>query len=376
MATQQAQKTTNALDRPASNAGELRTLLSRPDVIEQIKLTLPKHMSPERLTKVMLSAVLQTPALMKCNQLTLLQSLTKLSELGLEPGAAMGHVYLIPFENRKQNRWDVNIIIGYRGYIELARRSGWVDQIETHIVFEDDRFNLVYGLDDVRKLEHIPNWKGKRDADKSLLVYCIARMKGGAAHVEVMAMDEVRTIRNRSQSWKFKPNTGPWQDDFLEMARKTVLRRAAKYLPLSTELRDAIELEDAGDIVDSVVTKPAIDVKPIPANGDDIANQMGSQTADDDEAPPHDPVTGETVDQPAANGNGNGSGNQAEPAEPAEPLPEPEAGTVDHLLWRVAKASAEELGALTQEAGKLSKDEPRRLEVSKAIAERRKAVAS
>jgi recombination protein RecT len=356
---QQIQK--SPLDRPAQNSGELRALLSRPDVIEQIKLTLPKHMSPERLTKVMLSAVLQTPALMKCNQLTLLQSLTKLSELGLEPGAAMGHVYLIPFENKRAGRWDVNIIIGYRGYIELARRSGWVEQIETHVVFEDDTFELVYGLDDVRVLKHVPNWKGKRDVEKALVVYCIARLKGGASHVEVMSMDEVRTIRNRSQSWKFKPNTGPWQDDFLEMARKTVLRRSAKYLPLSTELRDALEMEDAGETtVDGAVSRPALQPIHVDA-GQDIASQMASSAEEPEDAEAHDAVTGELVENPL-------------PAPAA--LPEPEAGTLEHLLWRVERAGAEELGALTREAAALPKDEPRRLDVSRAIAERRKAVQS
>ena len=373
--TQQQPKTALAtLDRPAANAGELRTLLSRPDVVEQIKLTLPKHMSPERLTKVMLSAVLQTPALMKCNQLTLLQSLTKLSELGLEPGSALGHVYLLPFENRKANRWDVNVIIGYRGYIELARRSGWVKQIETHVVFEDDTFELVYGLDDVRKLRHVPNWKGKRDPEHALLVYCIARLKDGASHVEVMSMDEVRTIRNRSQSWKFKPNTGPWQDDFLQMARKTIVRRIQHYLPLSAEERDAISMDDDNTVEGEVVTKPALDVKPVPANGDDLASQMSSaaaaQDAGDEATPAHDPTTGEVTDQPA---------QDAAPAPEASatvPAAEPEAGTVDHLLWRVAKATADELGPLTKEAAQLSKDEPRRLDVSKAIAERRKAVQS
>lgn len=361
MATQQVQRSpaTTALDRPAANAGELRALLARPDVLEQIKLTLPQHMKPERLAKVMLSAVLQTPALMKCNQLTLLQSLTKLSELGLEPGSALGHVYLLPFENKKAGRYDVNIIIGYRGYIELARRSGWVKQIETHVVFEDDTFDLVYGLDDVRKLRHVPNWKGNRDPDHAILVYCIARLKDGASHVEVMSMDEVRTIRNRSQSWKFKPNTGPWQDDFLQMARKTIVRRIQHYLPLSAEERDAIALDD-GDVVEgSVITKPEINITP--ASGADIIDLSGGQQEAEEDVPEHDAVTGETVDQPAS-----------------EDMPlenEPEPGETSHLIWRIQRATAEQLPALIQEAAKLSKDNPLRPAVGVAIAARRKAVA-
>lgn len=357
----------SALDRPAASHQELKNLLARPDVIEQIKLTIPKHMSPERLTKILLSATLKTPQLMKVNQLSLLQVLGQLSELGLEPGSAMGHVYIIPFENRKAGRTDVNVIIGYRGYIELARRSGHVEQIETHVVFEDDDFELVYGLDDVRKLRHIPNWKGKRDPAKALLVYCIARLKGGASHVEVMSMEEVKEIRNASQAWKFKPNSGPWQDNFLEMARKTVIRRAVKYLPMSAEQRDAVELEDAPDagdaarnIVDMAVRKPDLNAPP---PGEDIASQMAAREEPED-AEVVNPETGEvTLAQ-----------EQVLEKVDAVLLVEPEAGTVDHLLWRITKATAEQLPELTQEAGKLDKGEPRRGEVGAAISARRKAV--
>lgn len=370
MAQTQQQETKSALDRPVANVGELRSLFGRKDVRDQIALTLPKHMSPDRLSKIAMSAVLQEPKLMKCNQLTLVQALTKLSELGLEPGSAFGHVYLLPFENRKANRWDITIIIGYRGYIELARRSGYIEQIETHVVFPEDEFELVYGLDDTRKLRHVPNFRGPRDPQSALVSYCIVRMKGGASHVEVMSMNEVRTIRDRSQSWKFKPNTGPWQDDFLEMARKTVIRRTQKYLPLSAEQRDAMELEDNDEnVVEGTITKPSLAPVEI-TQADDVANAMANARAsepEDAETEPHDPVTGEVKDA------GDVTSTDSGPAQVVE-QPEPEAGTVDHLLWRVAKSSGEELSALTQEAGKLSKDEPRRLEVSKAIAERRKAV--
>lgn len=344
------------LEKPAANSSELRALFARQDVIEQLKLTLPKHMSPERLSKVMLSAVLQTPKLMKCNQLTLVQTLTKLSELGLEPGSALGHVYLLPFENRKAGRWDVQIIIGYKGYLELMRRSGWVTQIETHVVFEDDKFELVYGLDDVRKLRHEPNWKGVMTPEKAILVYCIARMKDGATHVEVMPMSEVRGIRNRSQSYQRDPKTSPWTTDELQMARKTIVRRAQNYLPLSPEERDAHEV-DEGEVVEGSVVKP--DLVAI-SGGEELSAQVAASAQAEEQ---HDPVTGEVAEP----------GTDAEPEK--VPGAEPEKGTVDHLLWRIENATGDQLPELVKEAGALPKDEPRRSEVGKAIAERRKAVA-
>ncbi len=349
------------LNKPAANVSELRALLTSPAVIAQIQQTIPKHMKAERMAKIMLSACLKTPKLMQVNQLTLLQSLTHLSELGLEPGSAFGHVYLLPFRNNRENRMDVNVIIGYRGYIELMRRSGFVKQIETHVVFEGEQFELQYGLEGTRKFLHVPDWKVPRTAEKALVVYAIVRLKDGAEHVEVMTMDEVRTIRNRSQSWKFKPNEGPWHDDFLEMARKTVIRRAQKYVPMSTEMAEAMEAEHEGEVEGSVV-KP--DLKALSA-GDDLAAQMTAS------AEAGESVEGEVVDQ--ATGEVVEAQQQAQAPTEDDAAP---AGTIDNLLWRVARADAAGLAEIIKEASDLPKDEPRRMEVSAAISARRKAVRS
>lgn len=362
------QKTTSRaqsdLNKPARNTQELRQLFARPDVIEQVKLTLPGHMKPERLVKILMSACLQTPMLMEVNQLSLLQTLAKLSELGLEPGSAMGHVYLIPFRNKSAGRTDVNVIIGYRGYVELARRSGTIEQIETHVVFREDTFELGYGLGDARKLKHVPSWTGGREDKDALLVYGIVRMKDGGVHVDAMSLEEIRKIRNRSQAWKFKPNSGPWHDDFLEMARKTVVRRICKMLSLSAEVRE-LEAGDADNVVEGSVVKPDV-MRALPAATDDIAAQMQAATAEESETveaePAHDPVTGE-VHEP-----GSDDGDSA-------PTAEPELGTIDHLVWRISKATAAEMDGLKREAFALAKDEPRRLEVSGAIKERTKALA-
>lgn len=350
-----------ALDKPARNPADLRALFARPDVIEQVKMVIPKHMKPERMVKILLSACLSTPMLMEVNQLSLLRILGQVSELGLEPGGALGHVYLIPFRNRKAGRVDVNVIIGYRGYLELMRRSGEVKQVETHIAFKGEKFDLVYGLEGTRKLEHVPSLDVVRKPENASWVYCIIRFKDGSEHVEVMAMDEVRAIRDRSQAWKFKPNEGPWHDDFLQMARKTVIRRASHYVPLAIEkmdqLQDAMTLDADNTIQGEMVQRPAL-----VAGSEDISAALAAPRAGEEEEPPHDPTTGEV---------------QEEQAQPQAEETEPEAGTVDHLLWRIRRAqNSAELKPLKDEAFKLSKDEPRRLEVSGAISERTKQLAA
>jgi recombination protein RecT len=361
--SQQKNAAAVALDKPAQSVGQLRQLFARPDVIEQVKLTLPKHMSPERITKILLSTVIKTPSLMQCSQLTLMQALTQLSELGLEPGSAFGHVYLIPFGS------TVQIIIGYKGLLELARRSGFVAQIESHVVFEDEVFELEYGLAGTRKFRHVPNIRDPRDEKKAIAVYCIARLKDGSEHVEVMPMDEVRAIRNKSQGYqrsKKSGKPGPWDEHFLQMARKTAIRRACNYLPLSAEMASALELEDSAE-GGSTVTKPSLHV----AGADDLASQIANAQA---ASQPTETVDGEVVDQ----ATGEVSAAPAEEAPAAQPPAnaEPEKGTVDHLLWRIGQADAAQLADLIKEAAGLPKDEPRRMEVGAAISERRKAVRS
>lgn len=365
MAEQAIQRPTKAaidLNKPARNQAELRQLFSRPDVIEQVRLTLPENMKPERLTKILLSACLQTPMLMEVNQLSLLQVLGKLAELGLEPGSAMGHVYLIPFRNKSAGRVDVNVIIGYRGYIELARRSGTIQQIETHVVFREDKFDCAFGLDP--RLLHEPSWKGSREDKDALVVYGIVRMKDGGVHTDVMSMDEVRKIRNRSQAWKFKPNSGPWHDDFLEMARKTVVRRICKMLSLSAEVRE-LERQDLDNAVEGSVVRPDVPMPALPLPQqpeDDIASQMAAAKRDEPEDAEHEAYDATT-------------GEVREPGSEEQQAAEPEAGTVDHLIWRIGRASAEEMDALKKEAFALPQGEPRRLDVSGAIKERTKGLA-
>ncbi len=212
------------------NAGELQKVL-------------PKHLTLERLLKVALYCIDKTPKLQECSPQSLVACIKQCAELGLEPGGALGLAYLVPYGN------VCTLIIGYRGLIELARRSGKLAQIEAHVIHANDEFKVEFGLEPV--LRHIPKLDGAEGAPKA--VYCVARMTDGSKHVEVMTWDSVMKIKGRSKSG----GSGPWTTDEEEMARKTVVRRAAKYLPLSPELADAFMADD-NDFVDAEVVTPAL----------------------------------------------------------------------------------------------------------------------
>lgn len=193
---------------------------------------LPEFLTPERLVQVAVACISRTPKLLECTPSSLLHAIMQCAELGLTPSSALGEAYLVPFKDK------VTMIPGYRGLVALARRSGQIKDIESVVVREGDRFRYKRGIRLV--LEHTPKL-GNRQKDKLIAVYMVAWLKGSARpHVEVMDRTEVDAIRARSRS----ANDGPWVTDYDEMARKTVVRRGVKMLPMSVALARAVAIDD------------------------------------------------------------------------------------------------------------------------------------
>lgn len=208
----------------------------------EIAKMLPKHLNAERLLKVAQIAATTTPALAECDVPSLVGAIGQCAQMGLEPNTVLGHAYLVPFntkrkDNQGNERWvkSVQVIIGYKGLIDLARRSGQIVSIAAHEVCENDKFELVYGIEE--KLNHTPSL-GKRG--EIIGFYAVAKLKDGGHCAEFMSVDQVLEIMQASQS---KGKYGPWKDHFVEMGRKTVIRRIAKYLPLSIEFQTAAALD-------------------------------------------------------------------------------------------------------------------------------------
>jgi recombination protein RecT len=217
------------------------------DLLEKAKpsisAVLPKHLTPERLLKVALSATARTPALLACTPASILLAVMQAAELGLEVGGLLGEAYFVPFKT------TVQLIVGYRGLIKLARNSGQLRTIEASVVHENDKFEIEFGLEN--KLVHKPCLAGA--PGETVCVYAIARYKDDAYQVEVMTRAEVDAIRARSQA----SAAGPWVTDYDEMAKKTVLRRLLKTGPLSPEVARALEHETA---IEQNIASPIIDV--------------------------------------------------------------------------------------------------------------------
>jgi len=194
----------------------------------QIERALPQSMSADRFARIVLTTLRTSPGLAKCDPQSLMAACMLSAQLGLEPGP-LGHAYFVPFGR------EVTFIIGYRGMLDLARRSGEIKSIEAREVCKNDRFEYEFGLDP--KLKHIP---ATGDRGEPTHYYGIAKFADGSHYFEVLSKEDVDRYRKRSRA----SDKGPWQTDYTAMARKTVIRRMAPYLPLSPDAARAVASDE------------------------------------------------------------------------------------------------------------------------------------
>jgi len=238
---------------------------------DDIVSTLPSTIDPDHFISVALQAVTRQPRLLECTPLSILKALRDAAELGLEPSGLMGQAYLVPY--RRGQTYEAQLLPGYRGLIDLARRSGEVQTIEARVVRQRDDFDFEYGTN--QHIRHRPymNLTGERepdyenergelvrgkplDAGEYVAAFARAVLTSGVETFDVMSIAEVNAIRARSQS----ANSGPWATDYAEMARKTIAKRLLKYLPLSsTRLQRALEIDSAfeGEVATVSASAPA-----------------------------------------------------------------------------------------------------------------------
>lgn len=214
-------------------------LMSRQEAIAK---ALPKHMTADRMAMVAFSEIRKNPKLLSCSPQSLVASVITASQLGLEPGP-LGHCYLVPFWNDRTKSYDVQLQIGYRGMLALARRSGEISDLYGQIVYTNDFFEVEYGLE--RKLVHRPAEDGDRGEPKG--AYVVARFRDGGSFFDYMPWKEILRRRDTYSKGAYDRSgnlQGPWKDEPEEMALKTVLRHAWKWLPMSVEVMRMVEESD------------------------------------------------------------------------------------------------------------------------------------
>lgn len=273
----------------------------------QLALALPPHLSADRLVRVVVTVLEANPALLDCERASLYRSVMTCAQLGLEPDGVLGQAWLVP------SRGKVQLVPGYRGFIALARNSGLIVSINAQAVHRNDHFEYAYGLNE--RLEHVPA-AGPRGEITHFYAY--VKFQDGGHHFDVLSRDEVDAIRDRSEGYQAyrsgRAEDSAWVTGYAEMGKKTVIRRIAKYLPLSVQKAAALaDLHDAGkhagldDLGELVVDVPDVDFRPAtePATTRSRLDAFAAGFLDTPEAPaarPPAPAESEGLSNPDEEG--------------------------------------------------------------------------
>lgn len=224
----------------------------------EIKKALPSVITPERFTRIVLSAISVNPKLGSCTPQSFLGAMMTSAQLGLEVNTPLGQAYVLPYSNK--GVLEAQFQLGYKGLIDLAYRSGEVEVIQAHVVYENDEFTCEYGLDP--KLTHKP---ADRDRGNPVKVYAVFKTKSGGFGFEVMSMDDVRRHAEK-YSKAYGSGFSPWKTSYEEMAKKTVLKRVLKYAPLKSDfvraaVQDEVIKKDISDDMYSVPNETILDAE-------------------------------------------------------------------------------------------------------------------
>tara|TARA_R110002012_G_scaffold12735_7_gene56291 strand:+ start:11855 stop:12643 length:789 start_codon:yes stop_codon:yes gene_type:complete len=247
--------------KPATKMEKFKDLINN-KMKDQVASILPAHLTPERLCKVLVVEASRNPKLMECTSISVAESVMLSAQLGLEPGVTLGHIYFIPYGNK------CTPIIGYKGYLELARRSGQVARLDARVVYEGEKFKVSAGLHP--NIEHNVRGDVDRSDDKIVAAYAVAVLKDGSSYFEVLWKVDIDKVRRRSKAGR----SGPWVDDYSRMARKSAIRALFNggTVPMSFELATAVSSD--GD--DPHAKMPPIDITPIV--GDDEPKELNGMS--------------------------------------------------------------------------------------------------
>lgn len=218
-------------------------------MLPQIEKALPKVMTPERFSRIALTAVSNNPQLAQCSPKSFLGAMMQAAQLGLEPNTPLGQAYLIPYRDKNRGL-EAQFQLGYKGLIDLAYRSGEVKDIQAHEVYENDEFEYELGLEP--KLKHKPALVNR---GKVILYYAVFHTKSGGYGFEVMSVEDIKAHAQK-YSKAINKDSSPWKNNFDSMAKKTVLKSCLKYAPIKTEF---IRQVGADETIKSNITSNMLD---------------------------------------------------------------------------------------------------------------------
>lgn len=245
----------------------VRGWLDNPQQQAELAKVLPAGMDPTRFARIALTAVLRNPKLARCDKASFVLAIMEAAALGLEPDSQSGMAYLVPFGGTCQ------LIVGYRGLIQLAYRHPRVSEIGAEAVYDKDVFKVRYGINP--QLDHWPALDGPTRGE-FLGAYAWARVQGGGRPFVYMPKAEIEEHRARSRA----KNDGPWITDYIAMAVKTPVRSLCKRIPQSPQLMQALAVESDPELEGPAPTLPV----PATAKVEEILDAIAGEKKAEDNA--------------------------------------------------------------------------------------------
>lgn len=255
------------MNRP-TNIGGLQVLGRA--MLKQIEAAAPRMMkqNAERVVRCLLTECNQTPKLLDCTPASLFGAVLRATQLGLEIGGPAGQAYVLPFGGG--GKGTASLVIGYKGFVQLVHRSNLVRRLTPREVRAADHFEIEYGSN--QRIVHRPNLSAAGVAAEVIGYYCVVEMTSGGSDFEYMTVEQMQAHRARFALMK---NGGPWQNNFDEMAKKTVLRKIVKRLPLSPELVSAATLDEQGEEgIDQQLPAAVMPDEPPPDGASDLEDEI------------------------------------------------------------------------------------------------------
>lgn len=254
----------------------------------QIAQALPRHLTADRIIAIASTVIARNQKLAKCTASSLIGAVVQASILGFPPVEQLGFCYFVPFDvnvgTRDAPKWEkqVQFIIGYKGFLDLTRRSGQVKMIYAEVVRQGDEFSYRLGL--TPELNHLPK-VDNTDAPVTHAYAVCHFMNGGFCFV-VLTRQQIEALRLRNASQK-KGISGAWLTDYSAMAQAKAIRQLSKYMPLSIELQTAIAtdekvllaeaLSNDGTGVNLELTQPGFEEAEVETNGTNVENPSGNE---------------------------------------------------------------------------------------------------
>lgn len=244
----------------------IQKFLNSDAVRKSIMRALPRHLTPDRLIGVALSALRRTPKLSECSFESLATALVQASELGLETNGVLGQAYLIP--RRNHNVWEANFQPGYKGLRDLAYRSGQIEWIYGECVYANDVFNYTLGSEPF--IEHRPN-EGERGEFRG--AYAVAKIKSGGSIQKYMSKAQIDAHRKK---YSRAGDESPWATNYEAMAMKTAFIQLFRWLPCSVEMEKAVAIDGRSEL--GIDSSDVIDVPADSVSDDQRADDMDDLT--------------------------------------------------------------------------------------------------